>query len=288
MKYFFRQVIIKEIRVNLNLRNIFMLKKAFLFSALISLVFLSGCNLPFYTKYKVKKYLISVQPIFDKVTADQTRLENAVNNKEMTTAEEKDEMTAIAAELGTSKKDLAGTVVPEEVATLNADLNTYIESISNLSNKMKTLFDFLVLAQGTMQNLETVAGKLPQNFDQKTLTQIKNDLQQSIADQEKVISELKAKEAGEEFANAKNLLLAMDEQYLSVLKNFILGIDNKDTKYFSTTDFTAKFNQMAKDFNTELSKVLDSLDIQNKDKNVRDQNNKVKKDISDLKTKYNI
>jgi len=265
-----------------------MLKKLSFTLLIFGLLLLSGCEIPLFTKYRVKRYLMEVEPTFDKVKEQSRKSEEILGNENITPAQAKEEIDKVVAELEESQKKINSLKAPTEARTLESNLKKYFPDSITLAKNIQILLDFMELAQETVDSLKTASAKLPTDFNKKTLAKIETDLKGLASEQTKALNQLKNQNVRSEFLGTKKAMVDMGQAYLDVLNNFIKGVETQNTAYFNTASFENKFDKAADKFSEELQKVIEELNLEKGSEELQKLEDNIEKNMVDLKAKYNI
>jgi small-conductance mechanosensitive channel len=252
----------------------------------ISLVF-SGCDLPFYTKYQIGRYLGKTEKDFTETSNSfiQAKKEIAADISE--TENIKESVDQALKEVKNSKENLEKIKSPEGTQDLKNKLFKYYQDLDDLLREMQIVFNFLSMANQAANDLSDSANKLPDNFDKSTAKLIKEFID-SKNEYDNYLENFKNQQVPDYFYQAKISLTAVLEAYSDYLTSVIKGLKTKNNRYFDVDQFVRQMDDGMSRFTTQIETIERRGEFDQRSEEISTQEEDIKSQISDLKEKYKI
>jgi hypothetical protein len=264
------------------------MKKILAISILIILALtLTGCNIPFYTQYKIGKYLKNAENNFNQTSNQFAETKKAISADISETAKVKETVQETLAKVKNSQENLEKTNVPQGTQDLESKLSKYYQDLEDLLGEMEIVFNFLSMADKAANDLSDSANKLPENFDKATAKLVK-EFTQSKSEYTDGIADLQNQEVPDYFYQAKISLTAVLEAYSDYLTSVIKGLKSKDIRYFDVDQFVRQMDDGMSRFTAQIENIERRGEFDKRSEKISIQEEEIKVVISDLKVKYKI
>ena len=247
----------------------------------------SGCNVPLYTKYQIKKYLSTTDKDFQDTTIKFKNIDSALASDYSETAKIKEAVDSGVSNVEKAKENLNKQKPLEAAQELHLQLTNYYKDANDILSEMKIMFDFLAVADKSANDLSESANKLPENFDNSTSKLIKefSENQKESNDQLEI---LKNQNVPDYFYQAKISLSAVLEAYSEYLTSVIKGLKQKNNRYFDVDQFVRQMDDGMSEFTDQIETIERKGEFSKRRDELTSQEEQVNQLISQLKSKYKI
>lgn len=256
-------------------------------ASVVVAIFVSDGDIPFYTKYRVKKYLAQVESDFTGSKLEFEKIEGGLFAETANYQEIKPSIDEALENIKKFGENLDSQNPPESAKNLHNLLKDYYRDLLSFSDEVKIMIDFLYLAEKTSDDFIDSSNKLPSDFN-KPVSQLIKDFTQEKKEYGEKLDNLKDQEVPEYFYQAKIALISVIEAYVDFLNSVIRGLKEKNIYYFDVDQFFGQMDGGISKFTSQLEVIERRGDFAKRIKEINMKQTEIEKAISDLKNKYKI
>lgn len=250
-------------------------------------ILFSGCDIPFYTKYQVEKYLTQAEADFIQSKTELEKATEAIFAESPNYEETKKAIDSASEKIKAYGEALNQQNPPESAQDLHLNLKNYYQELIDFSGEIKLMIDFLYLTEKTSDDLVDSADKLPSDFNQ-SVASLTKEFTQSKKQYQEDLKNIEDRKVPEYFYQAQIALVSVVEAYIDYLNSVITGLKVQDASYFDIDQFVRQMDDGIYKFSSQLEVIERRGNFDKKAESLSQKQDEITKQIQDLKSKYKL
>lgn len=254
---------------------------------LTSCLVFSGCDVPVYSKYQVKKFLTKIEPDFVASQQQIKVVEESLFNSSANYEESSKAIDGAVDKIQQFGQNLDQVKFPEVAADFKKDLKNYYQDSSDLTQEIKILVDFYALAGKTSDDFFAASKKIPTDLTQDN-KKIIDYFTKQLKQYQDNLADLKKSDVPEYCYQAKIALTSVVEAYIDFLESVIRGLTEQNPYYLDVDQFVRQMDDGVSGFISRVEVIERRGDFDQKIKDLSSQQENIENQIEELKNKYKI